>query len=221
MYEDLELQSSKNVIPGVDVILKVSLEDLPFELKNCFLHCAIFPEDYEMKRRRVIRHWITAGFIDEKENQTMEEMAGKCLNELVNRSLLQVVKKNGFGRVKCCRMHDAVRQLALDRAEKECFGKVYEGSQTFSVDGTRRLLIQNSNIGPLSQSGATKFRAIHVFTNYIDINLLRPILASSNLLSTLDLQGTQLKMLPDEVFSLFNLRFWVLEILELKFYLRQ
>jgi disease resistance protein RPM1 len=205
VYEDLELQSSKNVIPGVDVILKVSLEDLPFELKNCFLHCAIFPEDYEMKRRRLIRHWITAGFIEEKENQTMEEVAERCLNELVNRSLLQVVKKNGFGRVKCCRMHDAVRQLALDRAEKECFG-IYEGSWTFSVDGTRRLSIQSSNIGPLSQSGPANFRAIHVFTNYIDIDLLRPILASS-MLSTLDLQGTQLKMLPDEVFSLFNLRF--------------
>ncbi|CAL4994366.1 unnamed protein product [Urochloa decumbens] len=207
VYADLELQSSKNVIPGVDVILKVSLDDLPFELKNCFLHCAIFPEDYEMKRRRLIRHWITAGFIKEKENQTMEEVAEGCLNELVNRSLLQVVKKNGFGRVKCCRMHDTVRHLALDRAEKECFGKVYEGSRTFSVDGTRRLSIQSSNIEPLSQSGATNFRAIHVFTSYIDTDLLRSILASSNLLSTLDLQGTQLKMLPDEVFSLFNLQF--------------
>ncbi|CAN6362506.1 unnamed protein product [Urochloa humidicola] len=207
VYEDLELQSSENVIPGVDVILKVSLDDLPFELKNCFLHCAIFPEDYEMKRRRLIRHWVTAGFIKEKENQTMEEVAEGCLNELVNRSLLQVVKKNGFGRVKCCRMHDAVRHLALDRAEKECFGKVYEGCRTFSVDGTRRLSIQSSNIGPLSQSGATSFRAIHVFTSYIDTDLLRSILASSNLLSTLDLQGTQLKMLPDEVFSLFNLQF--------------
>jgi len=63
VYKELELQSSNNVMQGVNSILKVSLEDLPYELKNCFLHCAIFPEDYELRRRRLIRHWITSGFI--------------------------------------------------------------------------------------------------------------------------------------------------------------
>jgi len=57
VYQKLELQSTNNVIPGVDTVLKVSLEDLPYELKNCFLHCAMFPEDYNLNRRRLIRHW--------------------------------------------------------------------------------------------------------------------------------------------------------------------
>ncbi|CAL4994422.1 unnamed protein product [Urochloa decumbens] len=206
MYNELELQSTKTVIPGVDMILKVSLEDLPYELKNCFLHCAMFPEDYEIKRR-LIRHWIAAGFIKGKESKTLEQVAEGYLNELVNRSLLQLVKTNEFGRVKCCRMHDVVRSIALDKAEKECFGQVYEGSGTYSVGITRRLSIQSTDIAMLSQSGATHLRAIHVFTSYADIDLLRPILASLNLLSTLDLQGTQINMLPNEVFSLFNLRF--------------
>ena len=74
LYKELELQSTNNVIQGVDSILKLSLEDLPYELKNCFLHCAIFPEDYKLKRRRLIRHWITSGFIEEKENKTLEQV---------------------------------------------------------------------------------------------------------------------------------------------------
>lgn len=90
MYEKLELQSRKNVIPGVDTVLKVSLEDLPYELKNCFLCCAMFPEYYGLKRMMIIRHWITAVFIKEKENKTLEQVAEDFLNELVNRSLLQV-----------------------------------------------------------------------------------------------------------------------------------
>ncbi|CAN6167394.1 unnamed protein product [Urochloa humidicola] len=69
VYEELELQFTKNVIPGVDIILKLSFDDLPYELKSCFLHCALFPEDYEMKRRRLMRHWIAAGFIKEKREQ--------------------------------------------------------------------------------------------------------------------------------------------------------
>ncbi|RLM69109.1 hypothetical protein C2845_PM17G04000 [Panicum miliaceum] len=207
MYKELQLQSTKNVIPGVDMILKVSLEDLPYELKNCFLHCAMFPEDYQIKRRRLIRHWITAGFIKEKESQTLEQVAEGYLNELVNRSLLQVVKTNEFGRVKCCRMHDVVRSIALDKAEKECFGKIYDSSGTSCIGFTRRLSIQSTDIAMLSQSGSTHVRAIHAFTSYIDIDLLRPILSSSILLSTLDLQGQlEKKRVPHILLSWTHLR---------------
>jgi disease resistance protein RPM1 len=164
LYEKLELQSVKNTIHGVDSILKISLEDLPYELKNCFLHCALFPEDYEMKRRRLIRHWITSGFIKEKENKTLEQVAEGYLNDLVNRSLLQVVMNNEFGRVKCCRMHDVIRHLATDKAEKECFGKVCEGHEMILVHRTRRLSIQSTNIELLNLSSAIHLRAIHVFT---------------------------------------------------------
>jgi disease resistance protein RPM1 len=48
---------------------------------------------------------------------------------------------------------------------------------------------------------------LHVIESYIAIDLLKPILASLKLLSMLDLQGTRIKMLPNEVFDLFNLRY--------------
>jgi disease resistance protein RPM1 len=207
VYEELQIQSNKKLIPGVDTILKVSLDDLSYELKSCFLHCAAFPEDYEMKRKRLIRHWITAGFINEEENKTLEQVAEGFLNELVNRSLLQVVKKKVFGQVKCCRMHDVIRHLALEKAEKDCFGRVYNGTGTFNVDNTRQLPIQSPNITALYQSRAILLRAIYSFTRFVDIDMLRHILISSNLLSTLDLQGIQIKILPTEVFTLFNLRY--------------
>jgi disease resistance protein RPM1 len=129
------------------------------------------------------------------------------LNELVNRSLLQVIMQNEFGRVSSCRMHDIIHHLALNKAEEECFGKVYESSSTFPKDGIRRLSIQRANISSLSQSSATHLRAIYAFECDVNVDLLRPVLESSSLLSTLDLQGTQIKVLPNELFSLFNLRF--------------
>ncbi|RLM58083.1 hypothetical protein C2845_PM18G02660 [Panicum miliaceum] len=164
-------------------------------------------EDYHIKRRRLIRHWITAGFIKKQEKTALEQVAEGYLNELVSRSLLQVAKTNEFGRVKCCRMHDVIRCLALEKAERESFAKVYGGSGRFWIGTARRLSIQSTNIATLSESGAMHFRAIHAFTSYVDIDLLKPMLASSNLISTLDLQDTQIKMLPNEVFNLFNLRF--------------
>jgi len=104
-------------------------------------------------------------------------------------------------------MHDLIRRLAIDKAEKECFGKVYEGHETVLVGGKRRLSIASTKISSLNQSGETHIRGILVFTSFVHVDLLRSILGSSSLLSTLDLQGTSIKILPDEVFSLLNLRF--------------
>uniref|UniRef100_A0A452XJX7 NB-ARC domain-containing protein n=1 Tax=Aegilops tauschii subsp. strangulata TaxID=200361 RepID=A0A452XJX7_AEGTS len=53
VYRGLDSHLMKDVIPDVHMILKVSLEDLPYNLKNCFLHCALFPEDYVLKRRTI------------------------------------------------------------------------------------------------------------------------------------------------------------------------
>ncbi|XBJ06662.1 hypothetical protein VPH35_012295 [Triticum aestivum] len=88
VYRCLDSQFAKDVIPHAHLILKVSLEDLQYDLKNCFLHCALSPEDYVLKRRKTMRQWITAGFITEKdESKTLEEVAEGYLVELVNRSL--------------------------------------------------------------------------------------------------------------------------------------
>ncbi|XP_044430877.1 disease resistance protein RPM1 [Triticum aestivum] len=211
VYRGLDSQLAKDVMPDAHMILKVSLEDLPYDLKNCFLHCALSPEDYVLQRRKTMRQWIAAGFIRETdESKTLEEVAEGYLVELVNRSLLQVVERNYAGRLKWCRMHDVIRLLALNKAKEECFGKVYNGSggtRAFSVEGARRISVLGGNIEQLSLSGTTQLRALHVFEKYINVDLLKPILTSSNLLSTLDLQGTRIKMLPDEVFDLFNLRY--------------
>ncbi|XP_044346624.1 disease resistance protein RPM1-like [Triticum aestivum] len=211
VYMCLDSQFAKEVIPDAHLILKVSLEDLPCDLKNCFLHCALSPEDYVLKRRKTMRQWITAGFITEKdESKTLEEVAEGYLVELVNRSLLQVVLRNYAGRLKHCRMHDVIRLLALDKAKEECFGKVYNfsgGTRAFSLEGARRISVVLGNIEQLSLSGATQLRALHVFEKYFNVDFLKPVLTTSNLMSTLDLQGTCIKILPNEIFDLFNLRY--------------
>ncbi|XP_073362252.1 disease resistance protein RPM1-like [Aegilops tauschii subsp. strangulata] len=89
VYRCLDSQFAKDVIADAHLILKVSLEDLQYDLKNCFLHCALSPEGYVLKRRKTMRQWITAGFITVKnDSKTLEEVAEGYLVELVNRSLL-------------------------------------------------------------------------------------------------------------------------------------
>ncbi|XP_020153377.1 disease resistance protein RPM1-like [Aegilops tauschii subsp. strangulata] len=208
LYKELELQLSNNVRLNVNIVLKVSLEGLPTDLKNCFLHCTIFPEDYLFRRKVVIRHWIAAGYIKETGSKTLEEVAEGYLNELVNRSLLQVVQRNPCGRVRRCRMHDIIRVLALAKSEEESFCQVYNGSRPLSTENTRRLSVQNTNMEQLTPLlCATSLRSLHVFTNHLSTDSLEAFLKPFNLLSTLDLQGVKIKRLPKIVFNLFNLRF--------------
>ncbi|XXG55018.1 hypothetical protein AAC387_Pa03g2757 [Persea americana] len=47
-------------------ILALSYYDLPYYLKPCFLYLGLFPEDYEIKSKELIRLWIAEGFIQQR-----------------------------------------------------------------------------------------------------------------------------------------------------------
>ncbi|KAJ4783157.1 Disease resistance protein (CC-NBS-LRR class) family [Rhynchospora pubera] len=47
----------------VNDILATSHDDLPLALKSCFMYFAIFPEDYVIDAKALIRMWIAEGFI--------------------------------------------------------------------------------------------------------------------------------------------------------------
>jgi hypothetical protein len=69
--------------------------------------------------------------------------------------------------------------ISLSTKQKmKAFGKIYKGSTCFSHGITRRLsMMQSTDIAPLNQPGARHLHTIHAFTDYIDIALLKSILA--------------------------------------------
>ncbi|XP_058089100.1 disease resistance protein RPM1-like [Magnolia sinica] len=114
IYKNLSWQLTNNqMLEPVKRILLLSFYDLPYRLKHCFLYCCMFPEDYLIKRKRLIRLWVAEGFVEETSKITMEEAAEDYLKELIHRNVIQVVETNEFGRLKVCRMHDIVREVAL------------------------------------------------------------------------------------------------------------
>uniref|UniRef100_A0A0D3GX68 Disease resistance protein winged helix domain-containing protein n=1 Tax=Oryza barthii TaxID=65489 RepID=A0A0D3GX68_9ORYZ len=58
-------------------ILNFSIDDLPYKLKKCFLSCSIYPEDFLIKRKILIRSWVAQGFIDEA--QEMHQQQAICI----------------------------------------------------------------------------------------------------------------------------------------------
>ncbi|XP_058084901.1 disease resistance protein RPM1-like [Magnolia sinica] len=130
VYRNLSWQlTNDQMLERVKHILLLSFYDLPYRLKHCFLYCCMFPEDYLIHRKQLIRLWVAEGFVEETGKLTMEEAAEDYLKELMHRNMLQVVKTNEFGRVKTCRMHDIVREMALSLSDEEKFCMIYDEKQ--------------------------------------------------------------------------------------------
>ncbi|CAM0951138.1 unnamed protein product [Alopecurus aequalis] len=207
VHKDIELQLTSNSVLDMNLILKVSLEDLLNNLKNCFLFCCLFPEGYRIRRKKLIRFWVSEGFVKRSETRTEEEVAEDYLNELVNRCLLQVAKRNEFGRVRECRMHDVIRVLALSKSKEEMFSVVYGSSKTTSSLGkARRMSIQSAD-SMLPRHELAHVRSLLVFDICVPMDALSASFISLKMLSVLDLEGTPVRSIPVQVFSLFNLRY--------------
>ncbi|KAL7188105.1 hypothetical protein ACSBR1_038042 [Camellia fascicularis] len=84
--------------------LSLSYNDLPYYPKICFLYLSIFPEDQQTSCERVIRLWTAEGFMNGIEGKTIEEVANGYLDELFNRSLIQVA--NRYPNERPSKFHD-------------------------------------------------------------------------------------------------------------------
>ncbi|XP_049381174.1 disease resistance protein RPP13-like [Solanum stenotomum] len=102
----------------ISSILSLSYNDLSTALKQCFLYFGIFPEDQVIEAENIIRLWMAEGFIPRGEER-MEDVAEGYLNELIRRSLIQVVH-TFWERVTACRVHDLLHDLAIQEASETC-----------------------------------------------------------------------------------------------------
>ncbi|KAL3370228.1 hypothetical protein AABB24_007322 [Solanum stoloniferum] len=105
-------------------ILSLSYNDLSTALKQCFLYFGIFPEDQVVEADNIIRLWMAEGFIPRGEER-MEDVAEGFLNELIRRSLVQVAH-TFWERVTECRVHDLLRDLAIQKALEVNFFDIYD-----------------------------------------------------------------------------------------------
>ncbi|KAF8655772.1 hypothetical protein HU200_060932 [Digitaria exilis] len=116
--------------PGMDdmwKILLLSYYDLPSDLKTCLLYLSVFPEDYLIRKDRLIWRWVAEGFVQQGQQATRDqislfEIGENYFNELLNRSLIQPADMDGVeGKPKACRLHDAVLDLVITLSVEECF----------------------------------------------------------------------------------------------------
>ncbi|KAA8525334.1 hypothetical protein F0562_007189 [Nyssa sinensis] len=157
---------------------------------------------------RLIRLWIAEGFIEVREGRTLEEVAEGYLNDLVNRSLIQVAELTTYGRVRMCRIHDLIREIFVLKSKEQI--AITIGSNTKWPERVRRLSIHNALENVQQSRSFSQLRSLLMF------EVMDPLCKSSmpilfngclRLLKVLDLRGTSLETVPNEVVKLLHLRY--------------
>ncbi|KAH9668881.1 hypothetical protein KPL70_021557 [Citrus sinensis] len=98
--------------------LQLSYNDLPPEIKLCFLYCVVFPKDYDLDKDELVRLWMAQGYIEKKGNIEMEMTGGWYFDFLASRSFFQDFDEDEEG-IVTCKMHDIVHDFAQYLTRKE------------------------------------------------------------------------------------------------------
>ncbi|KAK1295949.1 putative disease resistance RPP13-like protein 3 [Acorus calamus] len=196
--------------------LRLSYMDLPSELKPCFLTYSLFPEDYVISRTRVTRMWVAEGLVKETDGdeQQLEDFAGSYHDELVSRSLLQVVRFSVDPQDDDmnCKMHDLVRELAISmtRGEHIVGGERQQDRQQESMK-VRRLSIfsvkEMKEIPERIKNEKCRLRSLLVFQSKGMKVIPENLYDNLKFLHVLDLSNACFEYLPDSIGELVHLRY--------------
>ncbi|XP_034219035.1 disease resistance protein RPM1-like [Prunus dulcis] len=187
-------------------ILLLSFNDFPYRLKQCFLYCCLFPEDYLIVNNKLIRLWIAEGFVEHVKGFTTEQVAESYLMELIFRSMIQ---ERHYDTEPACKMHDLMRELALSIAAKEKFCAAYDGSEIITEEiGAIRLSIQTTNGEIEQRTGMSRLRSFLIFpTDIFSFSFSKTSPFEFKFLRVLDMEDVPVDILPDYVMYLFSLRY--------------
>ncbi|KAG7595098.1 P-loop containing nucleoside triphosphate hydrolase [Arabidopsis thaliana x Arabidopsis arenosa] len=198
-------------------VLSLSYEDLPMQLKHCFLYMAHFPEDYKIEVKTLFNYWVAEGIITSfDDGSTIQDSGENYLDELVRRNMVIVEESYLTSRIEYCQMHDMMREVCLSKAKEENFLQVVKvPTATFSSINaqspcrSRRLVLQSGiALHMLGHKDNKKARSVLVFG--VEENLWKPrYFRCLPLLRVLDLSYVQFEVgkLPSSIGDLIHLRF--------------
>ncbi|XP_057801500.1 putative late blight resistance protein homolog R1C-3 isoform X2 [Salvia miltiorrhiza] len=178
-------------------VLKLSYDHLPAYLKPCFLYMGTFGEDKQIGVSELMRLWVSEGFLKPIINKSSKTIAKEYLKELVDRNLILVHKLGKLGNIKYCKMHDLLRDLSFQEAEKQRFYYVLGQHCPQGINSQRRIVITRSTSDEIvSQRSRSFICGAYTDCRLLDFRFLRTLTTTSSS-----------KYLEENVFQLVNLRY--------------
>ncbi|KAL3749337.1 hypothetical protein ACJRO7_010445 [Eucalyptus globulus] len=121
-FKDYELPEVSQRKDQIISILKLSYDNLPSHLKQCFAICSLFPKDYEIKKHTLVSLWMAEGFIrPSNSHKHLEDIAHDYFMDLCRSNFFQDFEKNPYTKEETCKMHDLMHDLAYSVAGNKCW----------------------------------------------------------------------------------------------------
>ncbi|KAL3628910.1 hypothetical protein CASFOL_027956 [Castilleja foliolosa] len=175
-----EVEESENpLVVGGDVntplskALYWSYKKLPPYLKACFLYMGMLPRNAGIRTSKLIKLWVTEGFLEQAKRKNIEEKAEACLDELVSQSIVLVRKHSSSGRTKIC---DGIIQGTINRVLDLLTLRFYEfPNQVLGLARLRYLAITYDNELPPSISRLFYLEVLIVRRHHIIMSSDHPV----------------------------------------------
>ncbi|PIN20014.1 Apoptotic ATPase [Handroanthus impetiginosus] len=208
-------------------IISLSYQGLPYHVRTCFHYMKMFPEDFEIPVWKLIRMWISEGYVQQKANLSLEEVAESYLEDLISRNLVTVEKFNVNGRrVKTCRIHDTVLEFCKSEARYESENFIQEMKKSTdgvfeppisSVQDYRRLCIHSDVLDFISSKPfGPNVRSFVCFSRdeiVLPTENISDIPSGFKLLRVLDANPIKFIRIPSELYHLVHLRYIALSFI--------
>ncbi|KAJ3679334.1 hypothetical protein LUZ60_017345 [Juncus effusus] len=202
-------------------LLVMSFNDLPHDLKSCFLYFGALPETDQHDAYTLVRMWIAEGFVKPKKGSTMEEIGQSYLKELVSRCMVKLLDKDAQGGVKMVAIHDVIHAFIQSEALETNFFEIHDSVDVTAPNNVRRLSIQNyihkhvplMNSFPKLRSLVCDFAEEQGHNSALGPKKEKPkyhslkFLHVSKFLRVIHLQGLTLNTLPKEIGKMIHLRY--------------
>ncbi|XBI76746.1 hypothetical protein VPH35_069945 [Triticum aestivum] len=194
-----ELESNPS-LEALRSIVTLSYNYLPSHLKSCFLYLSLFPEDFEIKRRRVVERWIVEGFVRTNGGVNIEDVGISYFNELINRSMIQPSRVNMEGIVKSCRVHDIMRDVMVSISRDENFVNIASGNAASPVEQNfRHVSYHGSKCQNIDTYWCNNVRSVTVFGER-SIEQSSPVFSHDlRMLRAMDLEDAQFKITQKDI----------------------
>ncbi|KAJ9671323.1 hypothetical protein PVL29_025155 [Vitis rotundifolia] len=179
-------------------------------LQECLLYCTLFPEDYKIRRVSLIKYWIAVGLVEEMGTRQAELDRGHAiLNKLEDVCLLERCE-NG----KCVKMHDVIRDMAINISTKNSRFMVKAGRLLrdipseikWSENLERVSLMDCQHQTWISVPNCPKLTTLFLQSGTGVYEVLNACFANMQGLKVLDWSYTNISFLPDSISDLVNLR---------------
>ncbi|KAM0920799.1 hypothetical protein ACQ4PT_007280 [Festuca glaucescens] len=210
-----ERRDRKRESTAIGRVFWASFEDLPNDLKSCFLYFAVIPKSTLIEANEIVRMWIDEGFIGPQKGRTLEELGHHYLKELALRCLVRIGSTNTLGSIKKVGVHRGLHGFLQSEAG---LIEVHDIHDAFVPPSARRLCFQTN--GGRYTTFTNKFPKLRSFIcmgnkeedqitdstgaekDFYNLKFL----LGSKFLRLLVVQGPRINELPKEIGNMLQMR---------------